>query len=261
MNDVADPAADCPETAEVDAGALHRPDPPPEVDASALSRPEPAPDVDPDALSRPPEVVPPPDRRRLVLGSLAAVVVVALAGGGFWWLHEVTADPRLEFSGGLNVYRDAAFTDLSGILRRDKISFSDVDEVDVTFVPNSRLYAMVGLHNGAAHDVRIEGALPGTMYSWGFDRMSVSTDPNGSYNRQWAPFRPFTLRRDEARQVRLEFRLADCDPVAAHPGGSSVLRGLRLRYHVLGVTRTTSVPFPDETIALQSPGDCAHPIE
>jgi hypothetical protein len=254
MNDVANPAADNSETAEVNPGALHHPAPLPEVDPRAIRTPEPKPDVDAEALTRTPEVRP-PDRRRLVLGSLAAVVVLALVGGGFWWRHEVTANPGLEFSGGLNVYRDATLTDMSGIVRRDSPWSSDVEEVEVAFISDSRLYAMVGLYNGGAHDVRIDAALPGTMYSWGFDRMSLSTGPYGSYNGEWEPFRPFTLRRGETRQVRLEFRLADCDP-APQSGAYSVLRELRLRYHLLGVGRTAGVSFPDETIALETGGEC-----
>jgi hypothetical protein len=87
--------------------------------------------------------------------------------------------------------------------------------------------------------------------------MTVSTDLYGGHNGQWAPFRQFTLRRGESRHVRLEFTLADCSPVDLSPGNYSVLHELDLRYHLLGVTRTTSVPFPDENIALQLPDDCS----
>jgi len=78
-----------------------------------------------------------------------------------WCNRQVTADPRLEFWGGLNAYRDGALTDLTGIERRSGLSSSDVDEVRVTSIPNSRLYPTVGLHNGGGHDVRIEAVLPG----------------------------------------------------------------------------------------------------
>ena len=255
MNELADPPAE----PAVNPRALRRADPGPDVVPAAIRRPDPKPDVDADALTRPPVVPAKESRRRQLVVTLAGVLVAAILGGGMWWNRQVTANPRLEFSGALNVYRDPGFTDLDGIVRRDRRWPSDVEEVEVAFVPNGRLYAMAGLYNGGGHDVRIEAALPGTMYSWGFDRMSLSTDRHGSYNGEWEPFRPFTLRRGETRQVRLEFRLADCDP-AAQPGGYSVLRELRLRYHLLGVSRTAGVSFPDETIALQTGGECRNPI-
>lgn len=260
MNDLADPSADHPSLPDVDGRALVRHKSLPEVDVRALDRPAPAPEVDAEALTRPPVLPEPPKsrRRRVVIG-LAAAVAVVVAGGGVWWNRQVTSNPRLEFTGALNVYRDAEFTDLSGIVRREGRGFSDVDEVEAAFVPNRRLFASVGLYNGGAHDVRIEAALPGSMYSWGFDRMSLTTDPFGGYNGQWTPFQPFTLHRGDTRTVRLEFRLADCDP-APEAGGYSVLRQLRLRYHVLGITRTAGVPFANGTIALQTGGDCRTPI-
>jgi hypothetical protein len=233
-----------------------------DVDPRALQRPEPGPDVDPEALTRPaiPTPAPPPAGRRrrlLVVGASALAVVVA--GGGFRWRHQVTADPRLEFSRGLNVYRDEASTDLSGIVRQANESgfHDDPDEVRVAFVPGGRLYATVGLYNGGGHDVRIERVPTATMFYWAFDRMSVASDPNGG---RFEPFQPFTLRRGETRQVRLEFRLADCDPAALQPGGYSVLRALQLRYRILGVSQTAGASFNDETVALSATGECAHPL-
>jgi hypothetical protein len=260
MNDLADPSADQPPTPDVNLEALRRPEPTPDVDVRALARPAPLPEVDAGALRRPATPVgPTKSRRRGVMIALLAVVLVAVAGGGLWWNRQVTANPHLEFSGGLNVYRDPAFTDLSGIVRRDGSRSFDADEVDVTFVPNGPLFAMVGLVNGGAHDVRIEGTRPASMFYWGFDRMSISTDPDGGWNGEWVPFEPFTLRRGESRQVRLEFRLAGCDPVAQDPPGFSVLQELDLRYHVLGFTRTAGASFSGEKIALQASRDCPKP--
>jgi hypothetical protein len=263
MNDLAQPSTDQSDTSEVEVRALRRPVPAPDVDVRALAGAAPVAEVDTAALSRPPAPDEAPKsrlRRRLAIG-VVAVVLVAVGGTGLWWNRQVVADPRLAFSGGLNVYRDAPLTDRSGIVRRDRHWHDDAEEVDVAFVPGGRLYGMVGLYNGGAHDVRIDAALPGSMYYWSFNGMSVSTDPHGGYNGQWAPLRPFTLRRGESRQVRLEFKLADCNPVVPHSGGYSVLQGLDLRYRVLGISRTTSVPLPDETIALEAPGDCTTPIE
>jgi hypothetical protein len=90
--------------------------------------------------------------------------------------------------------------------------------------------------------------------------MSLSTDRNTGFGGRYEPNRAFILHRGETRYVRLEFRLADCDPATMQPGGSSTLRSLRLPYRILGVTRTHDVPFADSTLALQAAGDCAHPI-
>jgi hypothetical protein len=261
MNDVAEPSADHPASDDVNAGALRRPAPPPEVDPSALRRSEPAPDVDVEALTRTYDVVLPGDRRRLVLRSLAAVVVLALAGGGFWWRHEVTSAAGLEFHGGPNVYRDVAATDRTGIGNREGV---DGSETEVAFQPDSRLYLHVGLYNGGRHDVRIEGVRPASSYSWGFERMAVAKTPDGgavTFADRYEPFRPFTLKRYETRDIRLEFRLADCDPASVQPGGLSVLRSLDLRYRTLRISRTTDVSFRDAVVALQAVRDCAHPID
>jgi hypothetical protein len=195
-----------------------------------------------------------------VVGALITIVVAALAGGGVGWNRAVTADPGLEFYGGPNVFRDAAGTDLAGIVHKDNKVGS---EVDVAFVAGGRLYASYGLYNGGPRDVRIEGLPPARFYYWALDRMSLSTDPDDGWvgtARNFAPFQPFTLRRGETREVRLEFRLADCDPAALQPGGWSSLRGLPLRYRTLGVTRSRLVSFRDAVIALQAMGTCRHPL-
>jgi len=193
-------------------------------------------------------------RRRMIAAGLALVVVF---GGGIWWRRQVTADPGLSFRGGSNLYRDASATDRSGIARKEGGRASDVEETTVAFVRNGRLYANVGLTNSGPRDVQIEGALPAGMFYWGFERMSLAADALATL---FEPFRPFTLRRGETRQVRLEFRLADCDPPGYPTGGYSTLVNLLLRYRVLGVTRTAEVTFPDHRISLQATGDCANAI-
>jgi hypothetical protein len=158
------------------------------------------------------------------------------------------------------VYRDEAATDHSGIVTDDgRHGIDDVDTVRVAFVPNGHLYATFGLYNGGGHDVRIEAAPAERMYYWAFDRMDLSTDRNTGFGGRYEPL-PFTLHRGETRYVRLEFRLADCDPAAFQPGGSSTLRSLRLSYRILGVARSHDVPFRDGALALQATGTCAHPI-
>jgi hypothetical protein len=229
----------------------------------APPRTDPRPDVNVTALVSPPEirVEPPMVRRRSVLiGVAITVVLTALAGGGVWWQRTVTGDPGLEFYGGPNVYRDQASTDHSGIER--KINMLG-DEVDVTFQPNGRLYAHFGLYNGGHHDVRIEGAPTGRYYYWGLDGMSLSTDLDDGFvgvATNYEPFRPFTLHPGDTREVRLDLRLADCDPASLQRGGYSTLRGLTLRYRIFGVSRTRHIPFRDSAIALQAMGECAHPL-
>ena len=215
--------ADDPATADVDLSALRRPGPVPDVDLRALGRPGPAPEVDAEALSRPAIAPDPPEgRRRRVIIGVAAVALMALAGGGLWWNRQVTADPGLQFSGGLNVARDEAGTDRSGIAPRQTQFPSDVDEVVVAFVPKGRLYAAVSLSNHGGHDVRIEAVRPGRYYYWGLDRVAVvpvSHDARFGFSARYEPFRPFTLQRGKTRELRLDFRLADCDPARpATPG-------------------------------------------
>jgi hypothetical protein len=261
MNDRPEPSAEDPAVVDVNIVALRRPDPPAEVDMAALRRPGLTPDVDAGALTRPAPPPPAPAagrRRRLVIGT-AATAMVLLAGAGALWHRQVTTDPRLEFSGP-NVYRDEAATDHTGIVTDDsRQGVDEVDTVRAAFVPNGRLYASFGLYNGGGHDVRIEAAQPARMYYWGFDRMTLSTDRNTGFGGRYEPL-PFTLHRGETRYLRLEFHLADCDPTAFAPGGSSTLRSLRVQYRILGVTRSHDVPFRDSALAVQATGDCAHPI-
>lgn len=250
-----------PPDVDVNVVALRRPDLPPEVDIAALRTPGSTPEVDAEALTRPAPTPParPAGRKRRLAIALAAAALVLVAAAGGSWHRNVTGDPRLEFSGP-NVYRDDAATDHTGIVTDDRgYGIDDVDTVRVAFVPNGRLYASFGLYNGGGHDVRIEAAPAARMYYWAFERMDLSTDRNTGFGGRYGPL-PFTLHRGETRYVRLEFRLADCDPASLEPGGSSTLRSLRLRYRILGVTRTADVPFRDAIIAVQAMGKCAHPI-
>ena len=199
-------------------------------------------------------------RRSVVIGMAFAAVLAGLTGGGAWWHQQVTGDPGLEFYGGPNVFRDEAGTDRAGI--EDKHTLVG-DEVDVAFVANGRLYAHFGLYNDGPHDVSIEAAPASGSWYWGFDGMSLSADPDSGFvgvARRYETFRPFILRRGETREVRLEFRLADCDPATLQPGGYSIRRGLTLRYRILGITRSHHIPFRGTVIALQAMGGCRNPI-
>lgn len=222
-----------------------------------------APDVDVRALAAPPvvHIAPAMVRRRSVFVAVAVATVLALlAGGGVWWHHAVTADAGLEFYGGPNVFRNETGGDHTGIREVRNLLGS---EVDVEFVPGGRLYVFFGLYNGGPHDVRIEAAPEEPYYYWAFDGMALSTDPDDGFvgvRTHYEPFRPFTLQRGETREVRLEYRLAGCDPAELQTGGYSTIRSLPLRYRILGITRTRPVPFRETAVALQAMGPCQHPI-
>jgi hypothetical protein len=134
-----------------------------------------------------------------------------------------------------------------------------IHAIQVAFVPGGRLYATFGVYNGGGHDVRITAAPAVPLYYWAFVRMTLSSDRNTGFGGSYGPL-PFTLHRGETRYVRLEFRLADCEPAGLQPGGASILDSLRLRYRILGVTRRHDVPFRDSDIELQATGGCTHPL-
>jgi len=57
--------------------------------------------------------------------------------------------------------------------------------------------------------------------------------------------------------IRLDFRLAGCDPSGLQPGFST-LQGLTVRYTVLGRTRSVQAPFEKLVLAVHSSGTCDH---
>jgi hypothetical protein len=221
-------------------------------------------DVDVRALATPPrvpEAAPATLRRRSVILGVGIALLIALVGaGGVWWQRQVTGDPDLEFYGGPNIYRDVASTDHTGMEEKHNMLG---DEVDIDFAANGRLYAHFGLYNGGHHAIRLEEAPTSRDYYWGFDSMALSTDPGDGFvgvASHYEPFRPFTLRPGDSREVRLDFRLADCDPTSLQPGGYSTRRGVTLRYRTLGISRTVDIPFRDSVLALHAMGICQHPI-
>ena len=191
---------------------------------------------------------------------VAIVAVVAALGGGAWWHHQVTRDPSLELYGHPNLSRDEAGYERAGLGEQDNWPHPPVSTV--TFEPNGRLYVHLGLYNGGAHAVRIEQVPPAGFFYWGLDRMSrAAPEPGGVTVAQgYEPFRPFTLARGETVNVRLEYRLADCDPAELQPNATSTVSSLRLRYRILGISRTAHVPFRDTAIALQAGGGCRNAI-
>jgi len=134
-------------------------------------------------------------------------------------------------------------------------------QVDIAFVPNQRIYVYIGLRNAGGRAVRIEQAPMAGFYYFGFDTMEVSPDPDAAPGQMttYEPFKPFTLESGQVRSVRLNFRLADCSPSDLKPG-TTFVKGLVLRYKILGLKRAWLVPFDESALAVPTIGRCEHPI-
>jgi hypothetical protein len=199
------------------------------------------------------------DQRRI--GRRAQILIVTLvavlAGGGAWWHRAVTADPGLSFDGGPNVFRNAEGGDITGITRVENSFGTDVD---VAYQPDAPLHGFFGLYNRGHRTVTIEAVPPRGFYYWAFDGPALSKDWRTALAGQnYGPFHPFRLRPGETHYLRLDFHTARCDPAGLQSGSSRIV-SLPLRYKVLGVTRTTTVPFNEVSIGLQTLGACDHPL-
>ncbi len=226
----------------------------------------PLPDVGPDAPQPPPA---PPERRPPIVrrwrrptvsrrwrrfggGVLLAASVLTL----LWWHHAVTADPGLEFGGGANVFRSAP-GDVTGITHLDNTLGT---EVRVEFEPGGGFMAFFGLANHGPRDVRIEAVRPQGFYYWGLDGVALSENSRTSFlGTEYGPFHPFTLKAGETQYIRLDFRLAGCDPAGLQDNGYSVVDSLPVTYKVLGFRRTVSVPFGKTALSVLATGECNHP--
>ena len=207
---------------------------------------------DPRPLPRSDSGQPPRSCRWLIVTSVA--LVGGLIAGGLWWNRTVTADPQLRFEHA-NVFR-AHDGDKTGI--RDLRNALGT-EVQIGFRPGDRFFAYIDLYNGGHHDIHIEAVPTTGFYYWGLDEVLVSPNRNSPFEADYRPVRRFTLHRGETRYLQLRFRLADCDP-AGLQDGASTLKGLPVRYRILGFSRTVSVPFDALAIAVQAIGICNHPI-
>jgi hypothetical protein len=184
-------------------------------------------------------------------------VVVALAGGGVWWDRAVTAEPGLSLDGRPNVVGGAGFGDRTG-MRLVENSFGT--DVDVDYQAGGQLHAYFGLYNHGSRTIRIEAVPPQGFYYWAFDGAAVSRNWRTAVTGQdYIPFRPFSLRPGQTRYVRLDFHQATCDPAGLQDGYSRI-RPLPVTYRILGVTRTTTVPFDQVAIAIQTIGICEHAL-
>jgi hypothetical protein len=217
----------------------------------------PMPEVDTDAAPPAPDapVARPriPRRWRRFAGG---VLLVASVASLLWWRSAVTANPGLDL-GGSNAYRSAP-GDTMGISRLDNALGT---EVRIEFEPGGQFLAYLGLSNRGNRSVRIEEVPPQGFYYWGFDGVAVAGSEQNSFpGTDYRAFRPFTLPAGETRYLRLDFRLADCDPAGLQDNGYSVVESLPVTYKVLGFRRTVDVPFDKTALSVLATGECNHPI-
>ena len=205
--------------------------------------------------------LPPPARpKRNWRRSAVVIAFLVVAGAAVWWRQTATSDPRLAFTQFNHVVRveHDATGNQEGITKKENVTGL---QVDVAFVPNQRIYVYLGLINHGGRAVTIEQAPTAGFYYFGFDTMEVSPDPNTAPGLEttFEPFKPFTLKPGDTRSVRLTFRMADCSPGALQPG-TTFVRGLVMRYKILGLKRAWLVPFEDSALAVPTIGSCEHPI-
>ncbi|HEV3362993.1 MAG TPA: hypothetical protein VG795_02430 [Acidimicrobiia bacterium] len=197
-------------------------------------------------------------RRRVVIG----IVVLVVAGTAVWWRQTVTSDPKLQFTlfNRVNRVEHDGTGNQEGIVTKGNGRGS---RLDIAFVPGQRIFVYLGLRNEGGRTVRIEGVPPAGFYYFGFDTMEVSPERGIGIGQMttYERFKAFTLDPGEARNVRLTFRLADCTPAAGdlRPGTTSI-HGLLMRYTILGLGRTSFVPFEESVLAVPTIGQCEHPI-
>ncbi len=215
-----------------------------------------------DAPTEPgPAPAPARPRFRWTWRRIVVVIAVLLVGGtAVWWRGVVTSDPKLEFTffNGVNRVEHDATGNPEGITRTENRLGT---QIDIAFVPNQKIFVYLGLRNGGGQAVRIEKVPVTGFYYFGFDGMDVSPNRNISVGEAttYDPFKPFTLKSGEERNVRLTFRLADCSPSGLQPGHTTI-RGLLVRYKILGLGRTGFAPFTKSVLSVPTIGRCEHPI-
>lgn len=216
----------------------------------------------PDATAEPTETPALPQSRPKRNWRRIVVVIgfLVVAGAAVWWRQTATSDPKLAFTAINHVVRveHDATGNQEGITKKENVSGT---EFEVAFVPNQRIYVYLGLINRGGRAVKIEQVPMAGFYYFGFDTMEVSLDPNAAPGlvQTFEPLKPFTLKPGETRSVRLNFRLADCSPTNLQPG-TTFIKGLVMRYKILGLKRAWLVPFDESALAVPTIGRCEHPI-
>ena len=196
--------------------------------------------------------------RRVVVG-IALLVVVA---GAVWWRQTVMADPKLVFT----MFNRVLEAEPQATGNPEGIPGKETElgtRYDVAFKSGRRVFVELGLRNDGGHAVQIDKVPTAGFYYFGFAGMEVSPDKESKTpigpTTTYQPFTPFTLGAGEGRNVRLTFRLADCNPPSQEAGSTSI-HGLLLRYKVLGLGRGWVVPFEKSVLAVATTGVCEHPI-
>ena len=191
---------------------------------------------------------------------LVLIVILIAAGAAVWWRQTATSDPKLVFTMFNRVNRvenDVTGNPAEGITRT--INGNDT-QFGIAFVPKQRIFVYLGLRNEGSRTVGIEEVPPAGFYYFGFDTMEVSPDPDADpVVTTYEPLKPFTLEPGERREVRLNFRLADCTPGDQQPGTTRI-NGLVVRYTILGLKRAWLVPFENSALTVPTIGRCEHPI-
>lgn len=190
-------------------------------------------------------------RRRVVV----TLVVAGLAAGGVCWHRAVTADPGLEFG--------AAASNVFGT-SGDKTGVTEVtnlvgDEATIAFEPGGRFSAWMSLHNDGPRVVTITSFPKAGFFYWGVERVVAGDDDTDLFPEGDDPTGSFRLDAGETRYLRVDFKMADCDP-AGLQDGHSFITSLPVTYRTLGFTRTVRVPFDDAAIAVDTMGRCDQPL-
>ena len=191
------------------------------------------------------------------------VVVVAflvVAGAAVWWRQTATSDPKLQFTmfNRVNWADQDATGNQDGITQTRNVNGT---QVDISFVSNRRFFVYIGVRNEGGRAVEIEDVPATGFYYFGFDTMDVSPERGIGIGQMttYEPFKPFTLKPGEGRNVRLNFRMAECSPTNLRPG-TTFIRGLVMRYKILGLKRAWLVPFDDSALTVPTIGQCERPI-
>lgn len=129
--------------------------------------------------------------------------------------------------------------------------------VEVSYDEAATLTYVVSLHNTGPLGVTVVGVeLPPHRHQLlapAAVRLGRKLPDGGSSILDTEPLAPFTLRGGARRSLVAHMRFGDCEWYAA--GGGQTLIGWRIRYRVLGLTKTAEVPLPVQ-LWVESPAHC-----
>jgi hypothetical protein len=119
--------------------------------------------------------------------------------------------------------------------------------VEATYVDGQHLTSAYALHNGGSVGITITGfdiQTPPRYSLLAFIDLRVGKRlaNGGTSIRHTEPFRPFTLRAGEARDIVVRQRMHACEHYDR--GSGNAWKALGVRYRVLGLNRHAGVPTP-----------------